>query len=1380
MLKFYLFLQYENFIVTLLLTNYFCSKNHIIMLIKRILILLVLALYTLSAFAASDIYFSRIGIEQGLSQLSVNSIYQDELGAIWLATREGLNRYNGNSMDVLGPIPNDSNSLGESLILHVCGDKDGYVFIQTQNGVNEYNLRTSTMRLIQKQQVSSIAYGIQNLWIAENTKLYAYKNGKKNLYCTVNQSKSDIRKILQASDQRIFIGTLSSGVFVIDQNKKIRQVIPDCSQVSDIFEDSKKNIWVATWENGLYKIDRNGNTLNYRQTGIKSDKSISSDFVRAICEDNNDFLWIGTKKGLDRLTVESGIFKHYDSEEYNNRQLSNESVWSLLKDSQGTIWVGTYFGGVNYFNPEINFYTFHNLQKGVFQNKPFPIISTIIEYKAQILFLCTEGEGLIYYNVKDRTYKNFRANPADPNSLSNDNIKSAYFDRQNNELWLGTHLGGVSLFNTLTERFTQYKNIKPNWIQSNIVRAIIPYKDKLLVGTYNGLFLFDKQTHNFTLFSEKLQKLVSYNVDLKIDKSDNIWIASMNGVFRYNLNDGNINSYSYNANDSNSLSNNNTTKIFIDSKNRVWVATSGGGVNLFIAKTNSFKHYDTKHCGLINDYVSNLMESHFGYLIISTTRGFSMLDVENNKIHNYSSENGFPLSSLYNGGMGMTAKGELYLAGMNGMVSFYEENLSITHRPFYLNLTDLWINNKLVKPGDENHVLDVALSYTKSIKLNYKQSMLTIEFASDNYIPANQPVYRYRLEGFSDNWTDLPQSITKLNFMNLAAGKYKLVVQAISPVDGEMIVSTDLNIQISPPFYLAWYAYLFYILLIVFVVWRYIVFSRSRLLLETSLTYEKKEKEHLEEVNQSKLRFFTNISHEFRTPLTLIVGQIDMLMQMHNIQPAVYNRILNIKRNTLNMQNLINELLEFRKSEQGHLKIKVSQRDIVKFIYEIYLSFSEYANYRQIKFNLDCKDEQIMLWFDPVQMQKVFYNLISNAFKYTPKDGTINIGIEQNIDTVKISVMDSGIGISVDAIDKIFDRFYQAENGLQISNMVPGTGIGLALTKNIIELHSAEIQVESQLEVGSRFSVIIKKGSAHFSVDQKVDTEDIDASCLIQISEVDSEFMQEVINSQTANKAPENSMLIVEDNDELREMLMHIFEPIYQIYTAADGEEGLAMTIEHQPNIVLSDVMMPKMSGSEMCSKIKNNFSVCHIPVVLLTAQSAIEYSIEGLRLGADDYITKPFNIKILITRCNNLVNGRKILQEKFSRHTDFSARLIATNTMDREFLEKAQEVIEKYIDNSEFDVPFFSREMALGRTKLFSKIKGITGQTPNDFINTVKMKKAAALLNNNPEYNISDITYMLGFSSPKYFAKCFKEQFGVSPSTFRKGDDAIDETEDE
>ena len=1345
---------------------------------KKILFTFALSWFNiLFSYSAGDIYFSKIGIEQGLSQLSVMTIYQDELGALWFGTREGVNRYNGNSMEMFRPEPNDSNSLNGSLIKKITGNKNGLIYIHSQNGLNEFNLRSRKMRRIQKEEIDAISQGVSMLWLAEDNKIYSYDSGKKEFYTELPDKNIHIRVLFETSDQRLVVGTLSSGLHIIDQNKKIRQILKTTSQVSSVFEDSKKNIWVGTWFEGLYKIERSGNIVQYLPG--RTDFRISSEFVRAICEDSNGFIWAGTKKGLDRLSPESGNLKHYDSDEYNNRSLSNESVWALLRDNQGSIWVGTYFGGVNFFNPDIDFYSFHDLRSGELRNKPFPIISEIVEDNQQQLYLCTEGNGLIHYNPATRTYKTISHIPGNDNTLTGDNIKTCYFEKANNELWLGMHLGGVSKLDIRSGRITQFRHMNPEWEQSDIVRAIVPYEGNLLIATYNGLFLLNKSTGQISLFSEKLHKKVSYFVDLKIDAQGNFWIASR-GLYRYNPKTGKTDSWFFSMGDSTSLSNNNTMKILIDSKQRIWIATNGGGVNLYKPEQNSFVRYSSTNSGLKNDYISNLAELRYGYLLISTTQGFSILDAENNKIWNYGSENGFPLNSLFNGGMLLTANGEIFMAGMNGMVSFNEENLSSPHQSFNLNLTSLWINNKLVEPADEHGVLDIALPYTQNIKLNHKQTMITVEFASNNYIAANQPFYRYRLEGFSNEWTDLPSGLNKLNFMNLNEGKYRLEVQALSPNDREVIARTGLEIRVYPPFYKTWYAYLFYIILLSFIIWRLIIFSKSKLMLKASLDYEKKEKAHLENVNQSKLRFFTNISHEFRTPLTLIRGQVDMLLQMQNIQPSVYNRILNVKRNTLTMQNLINELLEFRKTEQGHINIRVSEQDFVAFIYEVYLSFSEYAKYRAINFNFNCQDEKIPLWFDAAQMQKVFYNLISNAFKYTPKEGTISISVSEQAERVEVKITDSGVGISAEAIEKIFDRFYQAENGLQISNMAPGTGIGLALTKSILETHKAEIHVESKPQVGSIFTITLRKGAAHFNDEQKVTQFTENEEYLQQVNDIDDEFMQEVKSTQLQNNEAKYSMLIVEDNDELREMLKNIFEPIYKVYTASDGVKGLEMTLEYQPDIVLSDLMMPRMSGSEMCSKIKNNFQVCHIPVVLLTAQTAVEYNIEGLRIGADDYITKPFNVKTLITRCNNLVNNRRILQDKFSHQTDFTPRLIATNKMDCDFLEKAQQIVEQHLDDSEFDVPAFSREIALGRTKLFTKLKGITGQTPNEFIQNVRLKKAASLLINNPEYNISDITYMLGFSTPKYFAKCFKEQFGVSPSSYRKGDDNSEGEEEE
>lgn len=1330
---------------------------------KSTLLTLLLCLNTFLTHPSNEIYFSKIGIEQGLSQLSVITIYQDELGRMWFGTREGVNLYTGSSMQTFLPVSNDSNSLQSNLISTIVGDRNGSVYIHSHRGINKFDMVTSTMMLVDRGVFETVAVAEGRLWAVVGNVLYFYENGAKQKYIELPDSVSSIKQILITSDKRIFLGTTSS-VYLVDKNKKVRNLINGSSQVSVIYEDSKKNIWIGTWEKGLFRIDRKGKISSYSKL---NGYALSSDFVRDICEDNQGYLWIGTQKGLDRLTAESTEFKHFDLSGFGFQSRTNESVWALYKDKQGTIWVGTYHGGVNYFNPEVNCYTYHDMQKGSFANKPFPVISDMVLAPNGHIFLCTEGSGLIDYEPESRTYESYVHQPNNPNSPSGDNIKTAYLDQSTQKLWLGMHLSGLTLFDIPSRRFTQYKEIRPGWEQSNIVRGIVPYQGNLLIATYNGLFTFNPETEKFILFSEKLHKIAQYFVDIKLDNKNNLWLAG-NELIKFNLDTEEYVKYTHDPDNEESISDNNPTKIFIDSKNRIWIGTNGKGINLYNEEKDNFTRYSSLNSNLRNDFVSNMKESDSGSIIITATKGFSILNPETGKIYNYGQINGLPLNSLYNGGMTSTEIGEIYIAGTNGMVSFFEEKLMEIPRDMTIRLVGLWVNNKPVQPNDSKKVLKKSLPYMESLKLSCRHFMVAFDFAIDNYIPASQAIYRYRLSGLSDEWTELPPGVSRLNFMRLNPGKYKLELQAVSLSDGEVNADVSLDLKIAPPFYRSWIAYLFYLLILLVVLWRIIEFNRSRLLLKTSLEYEKKEKENIEAANQSKLRFFTNISHEFRTPLTLISSQIDMLMQSHNVPPAIYNRILNIKRNTQNMQGLITELLEFRKSEQGHLSINVSEQDFIQFLYEIYLSFQEHAKYRQIDFYFECREEKLMLWFDPHQMQKVFYNLISNAFKYTPKKGEVILRVEEEPEHVVVKVIDSGIGIKPEEIEKVFDRFYQAENGLGINNMTPGTGIGLALTKNIVEMHGSEINVSSQPEIGTQFEVRLKKGSSHFTEEQKVKSNEPKGYYQNTLDELDEEFILEIAGQNVSGKK-EHTMLIVEDNEELGQMLKQIFEPLYNIHLAGDGEEGLAKTLEIMPDIVLSDIMMPKMTGIEMCSKIKNNFLVSHIPVVLLTAQTALEHNIEGLRLGADDYITKPFNVKVLITRCNNLVNNRKMLQEKFNKQTDTSPYLVATNRVEQEFLEKAIQVIEDNLDNSEFDVDMFSREMALGRTSLFGKIKGVTGQTPNEFIGNVKMKKASSLLIEHPEYTISEIAYKLGFNTPKYFAKCFKDQFGVTPSEYRK-----------
>ena len=711
------------------------------------------------------------------------------------------------------------------------------------------------------------------------------------------------------------------------------------------------------------------------------------------------------------------------------------------------------------------------------------------------------------------------------------------------------------------------------------------------------------------------------------------------------------------------------------------------------------------------------------------------------------------------------------------MISFWEKKLHFTPKSYSIILSRLLVNGKEITAGDDTGILEQSIAYTPEISLKADQSMFSIEYATSNFIPANRNEIVYRLEGFSDEWKHTDRKQTLITYTNLNPGKYTLVIKS----DGDGIEEARLLIRVLPPWYETWWAYLIYTICTVSLLWYLIQNYNSRIKLRESLKYEKKHIEDLEALNQSKLRFFTNISHEFRTPLTLIVGQVETLLQVQTFTPNIYHKILGIYKNSLQLRELITELLDFRKQEQGHMKIKVSRHNLVNFLYENYLLFLEYASSKQINFKFNKQSDDIEVWYDQKQMQKVVNNLLSNALKHTKAEDTISINVSQENKYVIIEIKDTGTGIAAAEIDKIFDRFYQTER-LDSLNTGAGTGIGLALTKGIIELHHGTIRVESEPGKGSRFIITLKSGNQHFTEEQIIrDNTDTNIQqqpeTIVPTVEIlpDSEWKEE------DNKRIEDAkMLIVEDNESIKQMLAGIFETFYQVTTASDGVEALDIIQKDMPSIILSDVVMPRMSGTELCKQIKTDFNTCHIPVVLLTARTAVEHNIEGLKIGADDYITKPFNTNLLISRCNNLVNSRRLLQEKFSKQPQAFAQMLATNPMDKEMLDRAMAIIEQHLDNTDFNVNIFAREMGMARTNLFTKLKAVTGQTPNDFILSIRLKKGAVMLRNNPELNITEISDRIGFSSSRYFSKCFKEIYHVSPLAYRKGEEKEEEGNEE
>ena len=1299
---------------------------------------------------AQNFRFDHLGIENGLSHVTINDIYQDELGRMWFATRDGLNCYNGSEMRVFKPVPGDTTSLSMSNIRTISGDGNGKLYIQSLGAITVFDMKRETFRDILKGGNNAIGKGNDTtMWIYSKNKLCLYKNTTDRIepVYEFDNKFTYAYFVYEATNKTCWIGT-NNGLYCIDSNRNMKSFFSG-SVIRAIHEDKKQNLWICTADKGLFKFSINGELIKNYRYDVNNPSSIVSDFVRAICEDNQGYIWIGSQFGLCRLnpdTDKSQTFLSYPEDPWS---LRSKSILSLKMDKQGSVWIGTYFGGVSYLNPESQTFKYYHAKPG---GLPFNIVGKFAEDKNGIIWICTEGGGIASYNPQTEQFKSF--------DLKGKNFKEIYYDKDNHCLWLGTHVAYLVKFDITTLKSIVFdgdtsdpkKRFGPN------IMGIEKYADTLLMSTSRGIMAYNPKTGNVERFGG--DNLVYQVTATTIDSKNRLWIGTESeGLISYDLKTTDISYFRSDSKDGTNLSADNINTIYEDKEHNIWIGTNGFGLNLYQPETNDFKVFTKEQHGLLDNSVVAISESKDGTLLVGTSAGLSTFSVKNKVFTNYQYSNGFPLTTINESSLFVSKSGDIYIGGVTGMAVFAEQDLQHISKPFSIQFTKLYVDNQEVKQGDETGLLNETLSYVDKIKINPGYSVFSIGFTTDNYIKAYQDEVQYRLKGYESQWLDAKFG-GMLTYTNLSPGNYVLELRVKSFPE----TVKSLEIAILPPFYKTWYAYLLYILLFAGLFYWFIRQSKTRFYLKTSLEFEKKEKEKNEEYIQSKLRFFTNISHEFRTPITLIVGQTENLLQSHSIHPSIYNKILNIHKNASNLGGLINELLDFRKQEQGHLQLKITQVNFIEFLKEIYITFSDYANNNNILFNFQRTSDKIDLWLDVEQMQKVMNNLLSNAFKFTPRGGSIIISVEETTDDVIFSVSDTGQGILPDKIDLIFDRFYQTEQ----ADNITGTGIGLALAKGIVQAHSGKIKVGSNIGQGTTFFVTIKKGDAHYP-ENVVRLKNRKEIYDYKWNSIDKEFVEEVKKSQQESGAAQCTLLIVEDNKDIRELLKDILEPIYKVEIAVDGLDGLEKVRKIQPDIVISDIMMPGISGIELCAKMKSNFDTCHIPIILLTAKTAVEHKFEGWQIGADDYITKPFDLKLLILRCNNLVNSRKLLQAKYARQNDLSGQQVATTAIDMEFIKKATALVENNLDDSEFNIDVFAREMGLGRTTLFNKIRGITGLTPNNFISNIRLKKAADLLLNNPELNISDIAYTLGFSSPRYFNKCFKDLFGYSPVEYRK-----------
>lgn len=1345
-------------------------------------------LFLFIAIQANAIYFRHIGMQEGLSQLSVMAIYQDKLGRMWFGTEEGLNVYDG--IRTIAYKGTDYRTSGNFIIgnkIHyITGDKEGNVYFNADNALYRYDIFSQQFSRLIKNGVHALLSHEGNIWVGINDSIYIMdtQSIKLQFFCKLENSQQHATAICIDHSNRCWIGT-NTGFYLKEKEKPMKCIIPHY-EIPDVFEDSQNNLWISTHMNGMFMYSSDGTMKHFLHNSTVYDRSvydsigfspnsknqIASNQVRNFAEDNYGNIWIGTFSGLNKYNPHSGEFTVYT---HNNMpgSLSHSSVFPVYKDQQGTIWLGTYYGGVNYFNPESDLFTLYSADINSDNCLSYPFVGHMVEDKNDNIWICTEGGGLNFFNRKTKKIIHYLMND-NGNSVAHNNVKNIVYDAQKNKLYIGTHTGGISIYNIQTQKFSNPYFRHPKYINDigDCISDMELQRDTLIFTTQLGIWKMDVNTEEIIpYFSSR-----NYygNTCFLTDKKGYLWIASEKGI--YHINSQNEKEQTFYEYDKKGLGHFAVTLLLEDKKGRIFIGTNGSGFYYYNEKKDNFTGYTTQNSGIAGDYCYGLAQCNQGQLIISSDKGLTFFDPDTQAFKIVELGSALPLTEI-NAGCGVLVcrNGEIFVGGTNGLTTFYEQQLLYPMKDYHLYFSTLLVNNEIVRPNDKTKILHSAIYYTRQLELAHDQNDIALQFTTNNYItPLRRPVYEYKMSGLNTQWITTYDN--KIHYTNISPGTYTLIVREKKIDTEHQPHSIEMNLRVYPPFYATPLFYILYVSIAIGIIYSIFRFKQSQFLLKTSLEIEKKEKERIRDLNQAKLQFFINISHEFRTPLTLIISQLELLLQRHSFAPSLYTKLKRVYQHTYHLRNLISELLDFQKLEQGHIKLKAAQLDIVPFLQEIYLTFSDYASTRPIHYQFKAEQPSILCWFDPLQMEKVIYNLLDNAFKYTEPEGDIELLVSEESNTIVIKVIDNGIGIKKEDIDKIFVQFYQAENGIVNIACTPSTGIGLALVKNIIELHHGTVKVESAPGYGTIFTVTLLKGRAHFTeecIETPSDTRPISLHLpLLRIRErMEENFLDKndfVINENNST-TPSHSILIVEDNKELLQILHALFKPTYRVLVANNGKEGLEKLRREMPDIVVSDIMMPELTGTEMCTRIKSDFNTCHIPVVLLTALEAVEQSITGLKLGADDYIGKPFNSEVLLARCNNLVHNRQMLQKKYQREEEYDNHLLATNPIDQKLLDNVNALVEKNLDNPNFAIDELTRELALSRSSFYSKFKALTGMTPNEFILNYKMKRAASWLRNDPQMQITEITYRLGFCSPRYFTRCFKAQYNVAPTEYRK-----------
>jgi ligand-binding sensor domain-containing protein/DNA-binding response OmpR family regulator/nitrogen-specific signal transduction histidine kinase len=1335
---------------------------------KTIAILLLFCIISIHAYSFP---VRHLGIESGLSNNYIVDITQDGEGCIWIATESGLNRFDGYNFTTYTTRNSDlvSNELNALLF----DEKQNTLWIGTQrDGISILDLKKQTF---------------------------------SNLTMNEGLITNDVTRLSQASDGGIWITHYHVGVehyntetgeLTLYGNPNIEGMksLNWCSR-----DDRNGHLYIGHALDGLSIINIHNKTVQNLRHDTENPQSLPGNSVRTICIDRFNNIWLGTDQGLALYDPQTETFITFKHNPDNPRSLGSNSIFSICEMQDGTLWISTDMAGISILN--LNNLTLRGVHDIEFTNIPVTdeqnrLASTnilrLFQDSFKNIWIGHRQKGIDFISQIQPAFQSIPIQ----NNFENDQIWSMYLDITNQlwigkdreinvfkdgkfkkkidissylsrshryvslikgdtkeNLWLGIYRGGLLRMNVNTCQVQQL----PTHLFDNLnVRDIFEdKKGKIWIATERGLYSF---LNNKYEYEEKINDVLEDKVIYSItgDEQENLWVGTFGkGIHIFNKENQLLAKHSK----STGFCSNAINSLYKDTKERIWAATREGLACINSRTFSEFSVYDDKQ-EIENTHIRAICEDQSGKIWVSTSVGVSLLDQQKNRFVNFNYKDGVSTGDFINGSAYLASDGTLFFASLNGICSCNPINLNKEFKLTPVKIISFQGYNKNV--GEQSGEI-ITPSGKGEIEIPYNWNSFKITFAIPNFSQSELVEYTYNMEGLENIWYN-SQGENQVTFRNIPPGRYTFKVKArLKNQEWDEDTFANLPVHIHPPIWLAWYAKLFYFFVLCFIGYVFIRSYKNKLELKTSLELEKRNSQNKQELNEERLRFYTNITHELRTPLTLILGPLEDLATDVNLPKSFKKRVHTIRDSTIRLLNLVNQLLEFRKTETQNKQLMISKGDLESLVTEIGLRYKELNQNSNVTFHIAVETKETALYYDTDMISTILNNLISNALKYTPK-GEIKVAMRstQSHDEkyTEIEVLDTGYGISPEDLPHIFDRYYQAKGKHQAS----GTGIGLALVKSLCELHEGVLEVQSVLSKGTCFTLrLLTENNYSYALhatDKRSDFELTD--------------MQEENHEGEENNSALPIVLIVEDNTSIREYIKDSLSDNYRAITATNGKEGLTLAQQQIPNIIVSDIMMPEMDGLEFCSLIKNDIRTSHIPVILLTAKDSMQNREEGYESGADSYLTKPFSAKLLKSRLKNLLESRRQLAVQTTSfmkndHLEETGKKlfdIKISLLDKRFLGKLTSVIEENLDLPTLDVAFLRERMFMSSSTFYRKVKGLTNLSPNEFVRKIRLQKGAKLLLAG-QYNVSEVAYMIGFNDAAYFRTCFKDEYGMTPTEY-------------